>query len=158
MKGYILGLIVAVSFASCEHASTQNQSMDELKHEWEKTSGEAQSLSEKLGQLHADWQALYRSDSLEVPNGNTNCEEVGKAYEDMHIQVQSFVDEGEKESAEIDRLSNQFIENTMSEEDQNQLKSLQLAIDERKEEIDRWKYNLDSLQKICSTPNEITID
>lgn len=151
MNKYILGLLAGTCMIACEPV-TNDKDVDGLETEWKKTAEDAKSLSEKLDKTLTEWEARYENDSSVVADENPNCQSIGEAYKDMKITVQSFIDGMDKESMEVDRLTTDLETDNWTEDDQNQLTSLKLAIDEKDAEIERWEYNLDSLQKACPTP------
>lgn len=152
MNKYILGLLAAGLALGCQPVVENNHDPKELKSEWKNTSEDAMALSEKLGENLRNWEARYDNDSSIMADENTNCQSVGEVYKEMQISVQSFLDGSTKESVEVERLTNELESENWTEEDENQLTSLKLTIDEKNAEIERWEYNLDSLQKICPTP------
>lgn len=151
MKKYILSLLSAGFAFGCQPVEENNQDPKEIQTEWKKKTEDAKALSKKLEENLRNWEAMYDNDSSLVADENSNCQSVGQTYKEMKISVQSFLDGSAKESVEVDRLINELENENWTEENENQLTSLKLAIDEKNAEIERWEYNLDSLQKICPT-------
>ena len=153
MKKYILGLMTAGFAFACQPAEKNNIDINDLQSEWKKTNEGAKAFSEKLDATIRDWEARYDNDSSVVADDNPTCQNIGKTYKEMQISVQSSMDVSTKESVEVERLSDELATENWTEQEENQLTSLQLAIDEKNAEIEHWEYSLDSLQKICPTPD-----
>ncbi|RAI95251.1 hypothetical protein [Algoriphagus yeomjeoni] len=158
MKNYRLILVAILGlFISCSPSEEKTEKLKFLVAEWKNTSDKVISLSEKIGDqaylLEVKKADGDTTEMLQIDfNGEqTNCE---AEYSTMRTQIDEFIEVWRENSLKVDELTNNMSIGKWTNEDDENLRALDLEVKKSDANIELWEEELNELSQKCGLNSE----